>query len=193
MSSRFSRLLLLTPFFLAAAGCSKEIGSKDLKGEVTMEQVFTGGPVQTHTRLPASLLHEGNVYTAQGKLTVMGDIPPKVRLIVRSGELVVRGDIGAEAVIEVEQPVASHTITRKYSGYCYGYDFMKGKYTYSYKFGDRCTETKTVIDGLKYDDPDPAVEVTGRIGNSVQIKTYGRIVSNGASVRNPGQLVPAPR
>ena len=140
------------------------------------------------TRISGTALQEKGSYTAEGRLEIDGDVPAHVTISVRNGELLVEGDVGEGARLDVTQPVATHN--ERYPDFCYGYDFMAGKFKYSYKFTG-CDHT--VVDGLLYDDADPAVEVTGKTAQDVSISTNGSIVVNGQQVANSRQLAPAPR
>lgn len=188
----FRKTGLVLAFTAALAGCGPSaIGPKaetpDLRGETTLAEVFNGGPRQYMTRISGAALHEKESYAASGRLEIDGDVPAHVSITVRDGKLVVNGNVGDGARIDVSQPIATHN--ERYPDFCYGYDFMAGKFKYSYKFTG-CDHT--VVDGLRYDDPDPAVSITGSAGQDVRITTPGRIVVNGRQMQNSRQLAPAP-
>ncbi|MDP2205306.1 MAG: hypothetical protein Q8K65_03270 [Alphaproteobacteria bacterium] len=150
----------------------------ELKGSVRQEQVFTGGPEQTHTTLRASFLESGRSYRVTGALTIEGDIPEKASIIVYNGELTVNGKVGNDASLRVNVPLVTHTKTSRGPGYCYK---MNGSYGYS----NFCRKTKTIVDGLKYDDPDPAIRITGTTGENVRLSTDGAIEVRGRNVQPP--------
>lgn len=189
----------VSPFIVAFAsvavlgGCGGDrIGpeAKDdtLKGSTTQEAVFNGGPVQNHTTLSAQFLKAKETYNFEGKLSLKGDIADNVTLKIKNGKLAVDGNVGNGVKIVVDMPMASHTETKKYSGYCYGYDFMSGKYEYSYKFNNRCSKTETIIDGFLYNDSEPAVSINGTVGKDVSINTYGKVEINGKPAYNQNQF-----
>ncbi|MFN7112918.1 MAG: hypothetical protein ACK4PK_00995 [Alphaproteobacteria bacterium] len=150
----------------------------ELKGSVRQEQVFTGGPVQTHTTLRADFLEAGRSYRVTGALTIEGDIPEKISLTVHQGELTVNGKVGKDASLRVNVPLVTRTETSRGPGYCYR---ISGGYGYS----NFCRKTKTIVDGLKYDDPDPAIRITGSIGDNVRLSTDGAIEVRGRHVQPP--------
>jgi hypothetical protein len=189
----FRKTALVAAFAAALAGCTHQVGpdAKDagLKGETTVEQVFDGGPRQYSTRISARALKANEAYRASGRLTIDGDVPDNVSIQVDNGKLVVNGHLGKGDKISVDQPVATHN--ENYPDFCYGYDFMKGKFAYSYKFTG-CDHT--VVDGLKYNDGEPAVTVTKSAAAGVEIRTPGVIVVNGRQWENPNQMrAAAPR
>lgn len=184
---------LCLAFAAALTGCgSQGIGPNasdpSLKGETTITQVFNGGGAGPATQLDAAALKTGQSYSATGQLTIKGNVPDDVSITVDNGKLVVQGSLGNKDRIEVNEPVKTHT--EMSSGYCYGYDFMSGKFEYSYKFTPSCENT--VTDGLRYKDAGPAVNVSGGIGTDVRINTNGPIVVGGATLQNPNQMRPAP-
>lgn len=154
----------------------------ELKGSIRNEQVFTGGPEQTHTTISAAVLKPGKSYQANGALTIEGDIPEKTRLYVNHGELTVRGSIGKEAFVQVAVPLVTHTESYRGPGYCYK---MNGSYGYS----SFCRHTKTIVDGLRYDDPDPAIRVTGRVDDTAKLTTAGAVEIRGQNIKAPSYPV----
>jgi len=174
-------------------GCGPEdIGPNaekdELKGDIKTEQVFTGGPLQTHTTLSARFLEAGESYSAEGKLTINGDIPEKTSITVHNGELVVNGSVGHDSRLTAYVPLVQHTETSTGPGYCYGIGF-DGKY--GYKFSPMCTTTETITDGLRYDDPDPAITITGRTGDDVKLSTEGAISVRGRTVQAALHVAPS--
>ncbi|MBI1214750.1 MAG: hypothetical protein GC185_02900 [Alphaproteobacteria bacterium] len=194
--SFFRKSALVLAFAAAAggmAGCSNQIGPQaktaDLHGTTATEQVFNGGPQQYTTRISASALKADQSYRATGRLTIDGSVPDNVSIHVTDGKLTVNGDLGKGDRIDVSQPIATHN--ENYPDFCYGYDFMAGKFNYSYKFTG-CDHT--VVDGLKYNDSEAAVTVTGHVGADVKISTPGAVVVHGQQIGNPGQMkIAAPR
>jgi hypothetical protein len=155
-------------------GCGKthDIGAEaenpDLKGEVIYEEVFTGAPDMPHTRLSAQFLKTGQSYRVNGALTIDGNLPERVRLTVHNGELTINGNVGAQAHIEVRVPLVTHR--QSYSATCMMYNAaLKTSTPYP------CTRYKTVVDGLRYDDPDPAIRVTGNLGRKATFETDGAV------------------
>lgn len=194
MTSKLLKAVALASIFAFTAGCNSRIGpdasTDELKGETEKAEIFLGGPMQNRTEIYASALEENESYTADGELIINGDVPNGVGLQIDNGKLQVNGSVGKNVHINVQVPVVSHTETRHYSGWCYGYDFAAGKFKYSYKFNNRCSETKEFIDGLKYNDPSPAVKITGQAGADTQITTYGKIVIGNQQTKNPNQIAP---
>lgn len=187
----FRKMGLVLAFAAALAGCGQAIGpgadTPDLQGQTTLTQVFNGGPQQPSTTIRAEALKANESYHARGQLTIEGSVPAGVRINVEDGKLVVNGDVGNGARIDVSQPTTTHNET--YTGYCYGYTF-RGKFEYG--FSAFCT--RTVVDGLTYNDSAPAVAVRGTIGTDVRIATPGSITVNGREIANPGRIMPvAPR
>lgn len=198
MSVRFLKRLALIPVFMLAACQTRQVigpaaETPDLKGVTTQTHVFEGGPLQDSTHIDAAKLHADRSYEATGELVIDGNVPDNVTIRVSGGRLTVNGALGNKDSIEVTQPLATHDVTEGSAPcYQYGYDFMSGKFEYSLKWHG-CETTKTVIDGLRYNDDAPAVNVTKGIGAGVGIDTPGRIVVAGRAVQNPGQLAPAMR
>lgn len=175
---------------LLLVGCSKteQLGpdaddGSVLHGQVTQAEVFSG--VSGHsTTISAKHLKEGYNYYASGMLIIEGNVPKETKITVTDGKLKVTGSIGEGSVLRVTQPVVTHE-SAPYSCYKYGYDFLSGKFEYSMKI-NRCRDT--VVDGLKYNDPAPAIEVQGKIAGDVVIATQGRVVVSGQERHNPQQL-----
>lgn len=169
---------------LTGCGKNNDIGptaeKDELKGDIRTEVVFTGGPEQPHTTLSANFLEAGKHYRVQGKLTINGDVPEETTISVQNGELVVNGSVGAGSRLNVNVPVISHTETETGPGYCYRMGF-DGKLGWGYS--NFCRNTETIIDGLKYDDPDPAITVTGRAGEDVTYSTHGAVRVRGRTVK----------
>jgi len=149
----------------------------ELKGSVRHEQVFTGGPEQAHTTLSARFLQAGKSYRVQGALTIEGDIPEKVSITVNHGELTVKGDVGKDVYLGAHVPLVTHTKSWRGPGYCY-------RFSGGYGYSAFCSHSKTVVDGLKYDDPDPAIRVTGRADESARFSSAGAIEVRGRSIQN---------
>ena len=189
-TKRLSKIFLSVALAVSMFGCSNRIGpnadKSELKGDVTETTIVPGGPQQNDVRLDASNLKEGESYSAEGKLTINGNIPKNVTLSVDDGKLVVNGNIGDGSNIEVNEPIVSHT--EDDPGYCYGYNTLSGDYEWHYDF----FKTKTVIDGLKYNDPDPAVQVNGSCGENVKISSNGEIVVKGQLMHNKNRMNVAP-
>lgn len=163
-------------------GCGKthDLGpqaeTSGLKGDVTYEEVFTGAPAMPHTRLSAQFLQAGQSYRVNGALTIDGNIPERVHLTVHNGELTVNGSVGGQSRIEVNVPLVTHR--QSYSSTCLMYNAaLKMSTPYP------CTQYRTVIDGLKYDDPDPAIRITGQAGENVKLSTQGAISLRGRTVQ----------
>jgi hypothetical protein len=191
LAKRLSKIFLSVATAATLFGCGNGIGSlavkDELKGDLKERRIFPGGPEQDDVILNASNLKENETYNAEGKLTVNGNIPKNVTLQIEDGKLVVNGNIGAGSTINVDQPVASHT--EDDPGYDYSYNMMSGKYEWHYDM----LKTKTVIDGLRYNDPEPAVQVNGSCGASVSISSNGEIVVKGHQIKNNNQITAAPR
>jgi hypothetical protein len=189
-AKRLSKIFLSVALAATMFSCSNRIGpnadKSELKGDVTETTIFPGGPKQSDIRLDASNLKEGEAYSTSGKLTINGNIPKNVMLSVNDGKLVVNGNIGAGSNIDVNEPIVSHT--ENDPGYDYGYNSFSGKFEWHYDF----SKTKTVVDGLKYNDPDPAVQVNGSCGENVKINSNGKIVVKDHQVQNKNQLNVAP-
>lgn len=151
-----------------------------LKGDTQTEVVFTGGPEQPHTTLSARFLEAGKHYRVEGKLTINGDIPEKTTISVRNGELVVNGNVGAGSKLNVDVPVVTHTNSWTGPGYCYGLGF-DGKI--GFRYSAFCNHSETILDGLKYDDPDAAITVTGRAADDVKFSTHGAVSVRGRTVK----------
>lgn len=149
----------------------------ELKGSTLQEQVFTGGPQQAHTTLSARFLKSGQRYYAQGSLTIEGDIPEKTSITVKNGELTVKGDVGKEARLDAIIPLVTHTKHWRGPGYCYRP--LKGSFGYS----SFCSHSKTIVDGMKYDDADPAIRVTGRTHETAKLSSAGAIEVRGTTVQ----------
>ncbi len=187
----FRKMGLVLAFAAALAGCGQAIGpgadTPDLQGQTTLTQVFNGGPQQPSTTIRAEALKANENYHAKGQLTIEGSVPAGAHINVESGKLVVTGDIGNGARIDVSQPTTTHSET--YAGYCYAYSF-RGKFEYG--FSAFCS--RTIVDGLTYNDAAPAVTVKGTLGTDVRISTPGSITVNGREIANPGRIMPvAPR
>lgn len=186
----FKKTGLILAFAAALAGCGKTIGPKaetpDLRGETSITQVFNGGPQGNMTRISGAALQAKESYQASGKIIIEGDVPAKSSIDVDAGKLLVTGNVGDGASIHVSQPIKTHN--ENYPDFCYGYDFMAGKFKYSYKFSG-CDHT--VVDGLKYNDAEAAVEIKGNIGKDVKISTPGKIIVNGQQLANKHQMAPA--
>lgn len=150
----------------------------ELKGSVRQEQVFTGGPDQAHTTLRADFLEAGRSYRVVGALTIDGNVPEKTSITVQGGELTVNGRVGNGASLHVNVPLVTHTETSRGPGYCMKFN---GQFGYS----NFCRHTKTIVDGLQYDDPDPAIRITGTTGDNVRLSTAGAIEVRGRSVQPP--------
>jgi hypothetical protein len=151
-----------------------------LKGDTQTEVVFTGGPEQPHTTLSARFLEAGKHYRVEGKLTINGDIPEKTTISVRNGELVVNGNVGAGSKLNVDVPVVTHTNSWTGPGYCYGLGF-DGKI--GFRYSAFCNHSETILDGLKYNDPDAAITVTGRAADDVKFSTHGAVSVRGRTVK----------
>ncbi|HRI77857.1 MAG TPA: hypothetical protein PLX33_12825 [Alphaproteobacteria bacterium] len=188
MSPSASRTLRLAFAATAAAalltGCdmrNNDIGPTaerdELKGSTLQEQVFTGGPLQPHTTLSARFLKPGQRYYAQGSLTIEGDIPEKTSITVKHGELTVKGDVGKEARLDAAIPLVTHTEHWRGPGYCYRP--LKGSFGYS----AFCSHSKTIVDGMKYDDADPAIRVTGRAHETAKLSSAGAIEVRGTTLQ----------
>jgi hypothetical protein len=154
----------------------------ELKGSVAQEQVFTGGPAQAHTTLSARFLESGKSYRVRGALTIEGNVPEKTSITVYDGELTVNGKVGKDASLHVRVPLVTHTETSRGPGYCMKFN---GQFGYS----NFCRHSKTVVDGLKYDDPDPAIRITGTTGENVRLSTDGAIEVRGRTVQPPRHAV----
>lgn len=183
----FRKMGLVLAFAAALAGCGQAIGpgadTPDLQGQTTLTQVFNGGPQQPSTTIRAEALKANENYHAKGQLTIEGSVPAGAHINVESGKLVVTGDIGNGARIDVSQPTTTHSET--YTGYCYAYSF-RGKFEYG--FSAFCS--RTIVDGLTYNDTAPAVTVKGTLGTDVRISTPGSITVNGREIANPGRIMP---
>lgn len=188
----------MTPFFRRAfatvataallTGCGPEdIGPKadkdTLKGDIQTEQVFTGGPMQMHTTLSARFLEAGESYNVEGKLTINGNIPEKTSITVHNGELVVNGSVGNESRLTAYVPIVTHQ--ERYTSLCTQYNAAL-KMTMTLP----CTKYKTITDGLRYDDPDPAITITGRTGEGVSLNTKGGVNVRGRTVQAALQVAP---
>jgi hypothetical protein len=189
MSRFFRRAFATVATAALLTGCGPEdIGPKaekdELKGDIKTEQVFTGGPLQTHTTLSARFLEAGESYAVEGKLTINGDIPEKTSITVHNGELVVNGSVGNESRLTAEVPLVTHR--QSYSSVCTQYNAAL-KMTMTLP----CTKYKTVIDGLRYDDPDPAITITGRTGEDVSLRTQGGINVRGRTVQAGLNVAPS--
>lgn len=148
----------------------------ELKGDIRTEVVFTGGPEQPHTTLSANFLEAGKHYRAEGKLTINGDVPEETTISVQNGELVINGSVGAGSRLNVGVPIVTHR--QSYSSICLQYNAAL-----KMSISQPCTKYKTVVDGLKYDDPDPAITVTGRAGEDVTYSTHGAVRVRGRTVQ----------
>jgi len=181
----FARAFATVAAAALLAGCdNNDIGPtadrEELKGDIRNEVVFTGGPEQTHTTLSARFLEAGKHYRVQGKLTIDGDIPEKTSISVQNGELVVNGSVGAGSRLNVDVPVVTHTNSWTGPGYCYGLGF-DGKM--GFRFSNFCHHSETVLDGLKYNDPDAAITVTGRTAENVTFSTHGAVSVRGRTIK----------
>ncbi len=183
----FRKMGLVLAFAAALAGCGQSLGpgaeTPGLQGTTTLTQVFNGGPQQPSTTIRAEALKANESYNAKGELVIEGSVPAGVRINVQDGKLTVTGDIGNGARIDVSQPTTTHS--ESYTGYCYSYSFS-GKYEYG--FSAFCS--RTVVDGLTYNDAAPAVAVRGTIGTDVRIATPGSITVNGREIVNPSRIMP---
>lgn len=168
--------------FLAACGQpANKLGNdaRDpvLRGDVTAEQVFTGGPANTpHTTIDGAALRAGQRYVVEGALTINGNVPERATIEVNNGRLAVTGDVGNQSRIDVQLPIITHDET----------SMMLMPMTTS--CGQNCTMTtmmmmpvtSTIIDGLRYpDDARPAVTIGGVIGTDTTISSNGRTVAAG--------------
>lgn len=173
--ARYNRFLISIFSLAVLTGCKSgrigETADQDvLKGRTLKEQVFPDGPIENHTFLPASALVANSYYSATGKLTIDGNIPEGVTLQV-NGKLVVNGNIGYRSKIYVEVPLVTHTKTTYAPGYCYEW----GKFGFHF----HCASTKRIIDGLKYNDPEPAVIITGKIASKATVGSHGGVMAAG--------------
>lgn len=154
----------------------------ELKGSTRQEQVFTGGPEQAHTTLRGRFLEAGRSYRVTGALTIEGDVPEKTSITVYNGELTVNGKVGKDASLHVRIPLVTHTESYRGPGYCMKFN---GQFGYSHF----CHHSKTIVDGLKYDDPDPAIRISGSTGENVRLATDGGIEVRGRTVQPPRHAV----
>lgn len=154
----------------------------ELKGSTRQEQVFTGGPEQAHTTLRGRFLEAGRSYRVTGALTIEGDVPEKTSITVYNGELTVNGKVGNDASLHVRIPLVTHTESYRGPGYCMKFN---GQFGYSHF----CHHSKTIVDGLKYDDPDPAIRISGSTGENVRLATDGGIEVRGRTVQPPRHAV----
>jgi len=181
----FARAFASVAVAALLTGCdNNDIGPsadrEQLKGETRNEVVFTGGPEQPHTTLSARFLEAGRHYSANGKLTINGDIPEKTTISVHNGELVINGNVGAGSRLNVGVPVVTHTNSWTGPGYCYRLGF-NGKMGFG--FSNFCNHSETVVDGLRYNDPDAAITVTGRVASDVTAFTHGAVSIGGRIVK----------
>ena len=183
----FRKMGLVLAFAAALAGCGQTLGpganTPDLQGTTTLTQVFNGGPQQLSTTIRAEALKMKESYDAKGQLVIEGSVPAGATINVESGKLLVTGDVGNGARINVSQPTTTHS--ESYAGYCYSYSF-RGKFEYG--FSAFCS--RTVVDGLTYNDSAPAVTIKGTLGTDVRISTPGSITVNGREIANPGRILP---
>lgn len=177
----FARAFATVAAAALLTGCdNNDIGPtadrQELKGDIRNEVVFTGGPEQAHTTLSARFLEAGKHYRVQGKLTIEGDIPEKTSITVQNGELVVNGSVGAGSRLHADVPTVTHR--ERYTTTCVQFNPAL-KITTALP----CTKFKTVLDGLKYDDPDPAITVTGRAAEDVEFTTHGAVRVRGRTIK----------
>lgn len=139
-----------------------------LVGRSAAEQVFSGGPVETHTVIAGSALQPGENYAARGRLTIEGDVPAGVTITVR-GKLAIHGDVGANARLRADVPLVTHTepVTgiAMPAGKCSAFDIAASV----------SIQCRTVVDGTKYKDGEAAITVTGKTGPGVRLETYGGV------------------
>ncbi len=149
-----------------------------LAGRTAAEQVFSGGPVETHTVIAGDVLKPGERYAARGRLTIEGDVPAGVVISVR-GKLVIHGDVGADAVLRADVPVITHTepVTgiAMPVGKCGTFDIAASV----------SLDCRTVVDGMKYPDTEAAITVTGKTAASASLHTRGAVMVNGSMVKPP--------
>lgn len=179
---------LMAAFATAAAltlsGCSSdgpkatELGggasALDLKGSFSTAQVFKGGrPDAEVVTISASALQASQNYefiadNNEGALILDGNVPAGVTLTVQNARLTVNGNLGDNVSLNVNEPVKTH----QEAVYC----------------GLYCHDTKTVVDGLRYNDLSPAVTITGTTGAGVNVVANAGIVINGKNIPNKNQL-----
>lgn len=190
LTGMFAAICTLVAVTDRAQRLGPDAKTPELQGITTTAYVFTGGPAQDMTVIEASALEAGKSYKAEGGLVINGDVPDRVSLTLINGELTINGDVGAGCFLKVSQPLAMH---------------IEGGMGYTYEYGPSITrpgdfsfhgglrnKSETVIDGLRYDDPDPAIRITGRVGADTRYDTPGRVVVNGHRIRERMPVAPRP-
>src|SRR5690606_9959458 len=88
----------------------------DLRGTHVSRAIFPNGPAQSDIRLQARYLKPDGIYHTTGKLTIVGNVPRGARIHVRDGKLVVKGNVADGVMLDVGQPVMSHSERRYFQG-----------------------------------------------------------------------------
>ena len=165
LAKKFNRAVLLGLLAITAlTGCARKIGSPDsepeLKGTVIEETLARSGAHIKRVHLDGKNLQPGKSYKFNDvSLTIDGDIPEGVSIRGDGGQLMVTGNVGDDADLEVEVPYYSHQEKYTYPGF-----IMVGKVMVP----TTMTGYKTIVDSLQPPyNKDPTIVVKGKTGKDV--------------------------
>ncbi|PZO84524.1 MAG: hypothetical protein DI626_08260, partial [Micavibrio aeruginosavorus] len=91
----------------------------------------------------------------------------------------INGNVGKNSAITAFQPIATHTEKETGPGYC----FKFGMDGFRYRFSLYCQHEKEFNDGLQFNDPDPAISVSGSVAESSSLNSNGTIEVGGKAVK----------
>lgn len=175
LSMKAARAASVCLSFLAVVGCSKTIGPNaddaNLRGDVSMTTLFDGGPKVYKSVVDGrSLEPNKSYYMSEGVLIIRGDVPSKTQVKVGTGRIEVTGNVNSKAKVNAYMPERTHSE-----------NYVTIEYNAALKMTLPVTRTRTVRDGLMYDDPTPGVNVRGYVDSEALLSSNAGVFAQCAS------------
>lgn len=175
LSMKTARALSVGLSFLAVVGCSKTIGPSsedpDLRGDVSMTTLVEGAPEVFKSVVDGrSLEPNESYYMREGVLIIRGDVPPKTKVSVGTGRIEVLGNVNSGAKVMADMPERTHSES-----------YTSIEYNAALKMTLPVTRTRTVRDGLMYNDPTPGVRVQGYVDSKASLQSNAGVFAQCAS------------
>lgn len=173
LSKCFNKVVMAGLLVLATTvmGCSdtQTIGASDskpdLSGVAVVEVLPESKASVKRIYLDGKNLKEGARYTFnEMSLTIKGNVPPKVEITGKNGQLVVTGNVGDGVKLNVQVPEYTELFSSSCTGMMYYGNNIWMPYTY---FCESVVET-----GPKPPfDQDPTIIVEGNVGKNVSLES----------------------
>ena len=158
------------------AGCGQQIGGSDaapdLQGTVASETLARSGTPVTRVYLDGARLQAGKSYKFNDvSLTIRGNVPAKTSITGKGGQIIVTGDIGDKASIEVTVPEYQRHVPDTCTSFMYINNMM---IPYAYD----CSYNVDTGPKPPY-DRDPVIVTQGKVGNGVSFSSSYRTQRDG--------------